>query len=252
MSLDNLYHNYTDPFGNSLEIVLDDVAGVPIRYGYGNYCYIVEPAIKCTAFCDKDFMINIINNILDEFGENISARSFFEHDFSWIIEWGMKPLEEMVTSYKEIKTIQLGRKCALQAAEKAQDKFYCDDDDYYDYFHDYDGFYTWYYVEKGCSSEEYIPRIWGSIKIELSFCPIRNIYSIHTYKKRSYDDSITQFYISKKFDKKINEINTNLLWNLRKNYIKFLEGLPLQTSRDNVLTYLFDDGILKAVCEFMS
>jgi hypothetical protein len=191
-------------------------------------------------------MINLINNILDNFGELIRARSYYEDDFSWIIEWGMKPLEETVGSYEEVKTIMLGKKCARDAATIAQDKF--NSSDYFEYLDDY---YYWYNAQNGGCSLDYIPRNWCSIKIELSFCPFKNMYKIHIYKKFSSHDSLSYYYVSETFKKKINEVNTNYLWIVRKNYLQLLEGLPEQTGRDNVLTYLLNDGIVKAVCELI-
>jgi len=50
---------------------------------------------------------------------------------------------------------------------------------------------------------------------------------------------------------KLNEYKLNYLWNHRKNYLMLLEGLPLETGRDNVLTYLLNHEIVKEVCSNM-
>jgi len=223
--------------------VLHEVTGLPVRYG-GSSRFHISPSLKLSPFYNKDFMINFINTSLDSFGELISARSYYEHDFSWIIEWGMKPLEETVDSYHEVRTIRLGRLCAHTAANAARDMF-----NNYDYNEEIE---EWYYAQETHNIQR-IPRSgWCSIKIELSFDAFKNMYVIHLYLKRnSQENSEAYYYISKKILNDLNAINSNILCLIRKNYLLLLEGLPLETGRDNVLTYLLNDEIVKAVCEFM-
>ena len=196
------YSAYVDHFGNVPKIVLHGVAGVPVRYG-GSGRFHTSPSLKFSPFYNKDFMINFINTTLDSFGENISARSYYEHDFSWIIEWGIKPLEETVDSYREVRTIQRGRLCGRTAANVARDMF-----NNFDYNEEIE---EWYYAQETHTLQR-IPRSWCSIKIELSFDAFENMYVIHLYLKRnSQENSEAYYYISDKFLNDLNAIKSNIL-----------------------------------------
>lgn len=237
------YSPYVDSFGKTPKIVLHEVTGLPVRYGRITRFH-TSPSLKFSSFYyDKYFMINFINKTLDSFGEDISYRSYYENDFSWIIEWGMKPLEEIVGCYREVRTINLGRICARHAANAARDIF--NNNDYNEEIDDWYNSQTDYTFPK-------ISKSWCLIKIELSFNPFKNMYVIDTYMKRNLSEDYTPYYfISEKFLNDLNDIKANMVWNIRKNYLMLLEGLPLETGRNNILTYLLNDEIVKAVCEFM-
>jgi hypothetical protein len=91
---------------------------------------------------------------------------------------------------------------------------------------------------------------WSSIKINLTYEIFSKCYVI--YINRLKGDRNSFVHIAYKLNQDLKKIRDNMLWDLRKNYLLLLEGLPVETGRHNILNYLFNDGILMEVCAFMS
>ena len=197
------------------------------------------PILPFTIFYDKDFMINFINTTLDGV-ESITKRIYSDSDCAWRIEYGTKPLEEIIPQYKE--KIAIGRYVALKAAEKAAFKdtsiIFTEEDDLKLFDETSTIIYNNMHIKK-----------WSSIIIHLCFNLHDNRFVI--YIKKEYGDSSSYVHIAVELENKLQRISNNRFWFLRKNYLQLLEGLPEQTGRDNVLTYLFDGGIVRDVCSNM-
>ena len=73
---------------------------------------------------------------------------------------------------------------------------------------------------------------------------------IYIYINRIKGDVNSYLHIAANLNQDIKNIRVNMLWDLRRNYLMLLEGLPLETGRDNILNYLFDAGILREVSAF--
>lgn len=214
--------------------------GLPIRLEI--FSYEPLPVLPFSVFYDKEYIINFINSTLDNV-ESITVRKYFDKEYIWRIEYGTKPLEEIVKTQKEKQTLERGRLVAVYAAEKSRKKNNNINDD----------------IEKDLIKFEETPveetkiqmfkKKWSSIKIELTFNVFSNMYVIYLIKNRG--DKTSFYHIGYKLQQGLKKIRDNTLWILRKKYIQLLEGLPLQTCRDNILTYLLNELIVKAVCEFM-
>ena len=190
---------------------------------------------RLSGFCDKKFMLSLISNTFDEFGEKLTVRDYSDEKVSWNIQYGTKPLEELVETYKEKNIIRIGRSIATEVAEKAITKFNFNNEIYTNYL--------------GQTELDYIinRKGWASFQIELRYDYLFASFIIIITIDRG-DDNPMKYVINKIYE---NFNPAYYLWYLRKNYINLLEGLPLQTSRDNILNYLLNPDIGKELCSFM-
>jgi len=248
--MDKLYHHgieyYTGAF-NILEI--HSLSGLPISHGSYNtintmYSYCPTPFLEFSSFYDKDFLINFINTTLDEIG-CITIIKQCDFTCEWTIEYGTKPLEEIVKTPLERQVIQKGRYVALHAAEKAAKKagqINTEEDD----------------LELLDHLDELVDemirftniRKWASIKINLAFNLWNNSYVIYLNKRKG--DISSYAYIANKLQQDLKTIRDNKLWDLRRNYIMLSEGLKLGPNINNkTLTYLLNDDIIKECSSFI-
>lgn len=227
LNMEQIFGLNDDTVGAILPIDIDPIANVPI---ISMFLTTEDIKIKLSSYIDKDFMINFIKKSLLEFGEEIKAINYYESEFGWKIEYGTKPLEEIVLTIREKNTIENGRRCALDAAMVAFEKFSVREED------------ITYRRDRPIMGR----KLWASIIIGLGYCPNTGKYTVPISRIRGCKNSSR--YFSKEFGDKI---KLNHLWFLRNNYIKLLDGLPVETGRDNVLTYLLNEEIIKEVCSFM-
>ena len=226
-------YDIADLYLPEVPIVIDPKSNVPVMFSSGHEIFLREERIDLTSYTDKDCIINLINNTLSKIGEEIKSIRYSHDNFSWILEYGTKPLEEKVRTFRERLIVELGRYNATHAACVAFEKI----------------------ILKGEEEKlfedppNFNKKLWSVIKIKLGYCPHYGSFILPISRIRGCRNSYS--YVSMIIKEKLNEYKLNYLWNHRKNYLMLLEGLPLETGRDNVLTYLLNPEIVKEVCSNM-
>jgi hypothetical protein len=213
-----------------LPIDLDPILQVPLVWPLPLLPGEIEVDIE--PYTDKKFMINYINNILAEFGEEIKDIRFSKYKHQWTIEYGTRLIEDTVRTHIEISRIKNGRLCAMEAAHTASEKF------------GYDEEYAFMTPPAICK------RLWSLIKIDIGYCSSINKYrirvSVETGCRASY------CHVLKIFRAKMCEIK-NYFWNPRKNYLMLFNGLTLEpTKRDTLLDYLFNEVLTMEISSYLA
>ena len=208
---------------------MHEITNMPIKdndYGYS----ILNYTILYSAFTDYDYVKKLINNSLGE----IEGVRFEYHDNRrcWKIEFGTTPMVEQVELEMQY-TVRIKMCCAMMTANKAFEKFTenLDDDDELNIFDLHQQRLNWFR---------------GEICIYYDV----NNNTIFIDMNRLRGDA-KGFYaiIRDSFMTKLQDATENRLWDIRKNYLLFYEGVGIETS--NVMKYMLNEDICKELASFM-
>ena len=195
----------------------------------------LNAAVAYSAFTDYKYIKDLINNSL---GEIEGVRFVYREKFRrWKVEFGTTPMEEKVAP--EMRHI-VRRKmhCAMHTASKAYDMFpeKWDDDD----------------ISTFNIHEFRQPRLrWFRCEISIYYDVNRNSTFIDMNRLKGDGEG---FYaiISDVFKAKIQNANENRLWNIRKNYLQFYEGLSVEPEyMRHIERYMLNEEICKELASFM-
>lgn len=182
--------------------------------------------------------IDDLINLLEEFLSTTKKLKWSKvREYVYTVEF--HPIEKMEIQLTKINNIKLwaSLECALKASDLFPHNFADDDDD--DEIQDMPG-----PIIPG-----YPPSFnnWFTADICISYDPNIECYIVRFIRISGDGFSFTSIY--RKLHNVLNE--KNILWLVRKNYIKLLEGLGEQYEETHITQYLLNDLICRDICSFM-